>query len=57
MQMVIDQSWVWGGAGDVIVGSVLVWGRALVRDHGQTSVGLCDNETCQGQDEEECWKW
>ena len=53
--MVIDQSWVWGGAGDVDVGGMLIWGGELVRDHGQTSVGLCDNETCQGRDEEKCW--
>ena len=54
--MVIGQGWVWGRAGGIDVGGVLVWGGELVRDHGQTLVGLCDNKTCQGQDEEECWK-
>ena len=54
--MVIGQGWVWGRAGGIDVGGVLVWGGELVRDHGQTLVGLCDNKTCQGQNEEGCLK-
>ena len=54
--MVIDPSWVWVRAGDNNVGSVLVWGGELVRDYSRALVGLHDNETCQGRNEEECWK-
>ena len=54
MQMVNVQGEVWGGVGDVNVGSVLAWGGEPVRYHGQISVGLCDNKTCQGLNEEDC---
>ena len=57
MRMVIDQGWVWGGVGDVDVDGMLAWGRGPVRYHGQTTVGLSDNEACQGLNEEKCQNW
>ena len=54
MRKVIDQGWVWGGVGDVNVGSVLAWGREPERDHGQISAELCNNEAWQGLCEGGC---
>ena len=57
VRMVRDQGWVWGGVGDIDVGGMLAWAGGPVRYHGQFSVGLCDNKTCQGLNEEKCQDW
>ena len=51
---VIDQGWVWGRVGDGNVGGMLAWGGGPGRDHGQTSVELCNNEAFQGLSEGDC---